>query len=65
MTKHDDDKPSLDLHPSEWSHDKKREPFWGWGAPNPLHLAIQIAVGAAAAAIVLFLLTGELPGWLR
>jgi hypothetical protein len=28
----DDDKPFLDLHPSEWSHAKKPEPFWGFGA---------------------------------
>jgi hypothetical protein len=28
----DDKKPFLDLHPSEWRHEKKREPFWGFAA---------------------------------
>jgi len=30
--KDEPEKPFLDLHPSEWRHEAKREPFFGFGA---------------------------------
>lgn len=58
MNMNEDKKPFLDLHPSEWSREKKREPVFGPGGAYLLImflLSFPITIGAS------LLVYGELP----
>lgn len=57
LNQRDQDKPTLDLHPSEWSHATKREPFWGFAARDFLIYA--------AVAIPCFWLVSSIVGLAR
>ncbi len=49
----DDEKPLLDLHPSEWRHEKKREPILGVnGREFLIYAAVSIPCYYVVATIV-------------
>lgn len=52
----------FDLHPSEWHHEAKPEPFWG---PEAKYVGIMFLLGFPISAFATLLVTGELPYWLR
>lgn len=52
----------IDLDPSEWSREGKREPVFG---PNGKHFLIIFLLGFPVSAVVTALITGELPYWLQ
>lgn len=60
--KDDDEPPFIDLHPSQWTHEKKREPFFG---PAASHFFIMFLLGFPASALATLLVTGELPYYLQ
>lgn len=50
---------NLDLHKSEWRHEKKREPIFG---PNALVFFVYLATGLVMAPIARFIVIDVL-GW--
>lgn len=55
-------KPVIDLHPSEWRHEKKREPIFG---PSGGYFLLMFVLGFPVSALATVLVTGELPYWLQ
>jgi hypothetical protein len=62
VTPKDKRPPLIDLHESEWSHEKKREPVLG---VNGLYFLIMFPVSFAIGTIASIVATGELPYFLR
>lgn len=52
----------VDLHPSQWHHEKKDEPFLG---ENGSHFLLMFALSFPIGAVVQLLITGEFPYWLQ
>lgn len=58
--KDDDEPPFIDLHPSQWTHEKKREPFFG---PSASHVLLMFILAFPVSVFAVSIVTGELPYW--
>lgn len=62
-----DEKPPIDLHPSEWTRGRKlKQPILTpHGRTFLIHFAILLFVGMAMSAVLTRLFDGEFPYWLQ
>lgn len=56
------DKPLVDLHPSEWTHEKKREPIFG---PGGKPFVVLFLLSFPVSALATWLVTGQFPYWVK